>query len=138
MNRILLPVDLSQNDATTKVLEQAKKLGAVYDVGFVLLHVLDPIPHFVEAEIPKDVFEGHEKATLAKLRELAELFGIGGRSEIVVRRGRAQHEIVDVAEKTGAEIIVIASHQPRASDILLGSVAASVVRHARCSVMVLR
>ncbi len=138
MKKILLPVDIGQNEATSKVMEQAKKLADGFDVSFVLLHVLDVIPSFVEVRIPSELLKGHEQAAAAKMAELAAVYGIQDRCECVVRRGRAQHEIVRMAEETGADIIVIASHQPAASDILLGSVAASVVRHAPCSVMVLR
>ena len=37
-----------------------------------------------------------------------------------------------------ADVIVIASHDPGLADYLLGSVAARVVRHAHCSVLVVR
>lgn len=138
MNRILLPIDIGQTEATTRVLDHARKLAKGFDVGFVLLHVLDAIPAFVTAEIPADVLSGHEASAKAKLEELAKLYSLDGKCQYVVLRGRPQHEIVRVAEATGSDVIVIASHQPAASDILLGSVAASVVRHAHCSVMVLR
>jgi len=138
MNKILLPIDISQSEATTHVLDHARKLAKGFDVNFVLLHVLDPIPAMVEANIPAEVLSGHEASAKAKLEELAKIYEIDGKSQFVVLRGRPQHEILRVAESTGSDLIVIASHQPVASDILLGSVAASVVRHAHCSVMVLR
>ena len=138
MSKILLPIDIGHLDATTRVMEQARKLAAAYDVTFVLLHVMDVIPSLLEAEIPDAVLEGHERGAAAKLMELASQYGIADRAEVIVKRGKPQHEIVAAAESSGAEIIVIASHQPSAKDILLGSVAASVVRHAHCSVMVLR
>ena len=36
------------------------------------------------------------------------------------------------------DVIVMASHQPKFSDYLLGSTAARVVRHAKCSVLIAR
>ena len=46
--------------------------------------------------------------------------------------------ILDLAEKIGADLIVMASHRPELKDYLLGPNAARVVRHAECSVMVVR
>ena len=43
-----------------------------------------------------------------------------------------------VVTLAGAAMIVIASHDPGLADYLLGSVAARVVRHAHCSVLVTR
>jgi nucleotide-binding universal stress UspA family protein len=55
-----------------------------------------------------------------------------------VRFGGTYQEILAHAEKIGAELIVIGSHKPNVADYLLGSTAARVVRHARCSVYVVR
>jgi nucleotide-binding universal stress UspA family protein len=43
-----------------------------------------------------------------------------------------------VAEEKGADLIIIASHRPGLKDYFLGSTAAKVVRHAKCSVLVIR
>jgi nucleotide-binding universal stress UspA family protein len=47
-------------------------------------------------------------------------------------------EILGVAEEAGADLVVVGSHQPAMKDYLLGTNAARVVRHARCSVLVAR
>jgi len=53
--------------------------------------------------------------------------------------GEAQHhEILEMAKAKNVDLIVIASHKPGIADYLLGSVAAGVVRHAKCSVHVMR
>jgi hypothetical protein len=43
-----------------------------------------------------------------------------------------------VAEEAGADLVVVGSHRPAMKDYLLGTNAARVVRHARCSVLVAR
>jgi len=43
-----------------------------------------------------------------------------------------------VAEEAVADLIVVGSHRPAMKDYLLGTNAARVVRHARCSVLVAR
>ena len=50
----------------------------------------------------------------------------------------ADDEIVKAAQQTNCDLIVMASHRPELSDFLLGPNAARVVRHAACSVMIIR
>ena len=47
-------------------------------------------------------------------------------------------EILGVAEEVEADLIIVGSHRPVMKDYLLGTNAARVVRHARCSVLVAR
>lgn len=58
--------------------------------------------------------------------------------DVVVIEGHAGHTIVDYAAKNGVDCIVVASHRPGFQDYFLGSTAARVVRHAPCSVHVVR
>lgn len=46
--------------------------------------------------------------------------------------------ILDLARDIGADLIVLASHRPGAKDYLIGANAVHVVRHAPCSVLVVR
>jgi nucleotide-binding universal stress UspA family protein len=43
-----------------------------------------------------------------------------------------------VAEEAEADLVVTGSHRPAMKDYLLGTNAARVLRHARCSVLVAR
>lgn len=56
----------------------------------------------------------------------------------VVVEGHSGRTILDYAEETGSDLIVIASHRPGMGDMLMGSTATQVVRHAKCAVHVLR
>ena len=56
----------------------------------------------------------------------------------VVVTGNTYDEILRMAEADGAALIVIGAHQPDLRDYLLGPNAARVVRHANCSVLVVR
>ena len=47
-------------------------------------------------------------------------------------------EILGAAEEAEADLVVVGSHRPAMKDYLLGTNAARVVRHARCSVLVAR
>ena len=52
--------------------------------------------------------------------------------------GGIYHEILGEAAEWGADLIVVGSHRPVVTDYLLGSNAKTIVRHALCSVLVVR
>jgi nucleotide-binding universal stress UspA family protein len=59
--------------------------------------------------------------------------------EAHLRLGRADEEIVDVADSVGAGLIVMGSRgRGRLRRALMGSVSDSVVRHAHCPVTIVR
>lgn len=61
----------------------------------------------------------------------------GACMETVVLRGDAAVELLELAERTGAKLIAVGSHGFNfAERLLVGSVAAKLLRTARCSVMV--
>lgn len=56
----------------------------------------------------------------------------------VMLKGHSSRSLVEYASETGADLIVAGSHKPGLSDYFLGTTAARLVRHAPCTVMVLR
>ena len=56
----------------------------------------------------------------------------------VVRMGSVYNEVLGEADRISADLIVVGSHRPTMATYLLGSNAATIVRHARCSVLVVR
>ena len=63
--------------------------------------------------------------------------GVPGAGAVLVD-GHSGRTILDYAEAKSSDLIVIASHRPGMADMLIGSTAAQVVRHATCAVHVLR
>ena len=84
-----------------------------------------------------------ENATKA-LAEAAERFKatLGSKSVAVTTEvlfGSPESRIVETAEETGTDLIIMGSHGYKSWErLLLGSVSNSVVHHAPCSVMVVR
>ncbi len=74
----------------------------------------------------------------SELRRIAADHNLPETTEVLVKRGKPTTMILSVAQEIGADAIVVASHDPSIADYLLGSVAAYVVRHAHCSVFVVR
>jgi nucleotide-binding universal stress UspA family protein len=63
----------------------------------------------------------------------------GAVNETHLREGRAEEEIVKLAEEIGAGLIVLGSRgHGRLRRALMGSVSDAVVRHAHCPVTIVR
>lgn len=137
--KILVALDLEHGTANDELLQNATKLAAAEGADIDLLTVIDSAPpgvaQFMQPGYEKLVGERVE----AKLDEIAaRLDAGGGRIETSVRFGGVYNEILAHAAKTGADLIITGSHRPNVADYLLGTNAARVVRHAECSVLVVR
>ncbi len=100
-----------------------------------VMHVMPSVPAFAIKYMPEGYDAELRQTVRAELDRLAETVpgGIG-----VLHDGDAATEILGYAAGHGVDCIIIASHRPGMRDFLLGSTASRVVRHAHCSVMVLR
>lgn len=131
---ILIPVVFDNEEIIQTAFRAAKALADT-DARITLLHVVETIPVYVMDYIPTDVLTTSRASMEAKLDAMSKTFP---GSHTVITDGRAGPRISRWAEENGSDCIVIASHQPAFSDILLGSVAHHVVRHAKCAVHVVR
>lgn len=137
---ILLTVDLNEESSWKKALptavEYAKAFGAV-------LHVVTVVPDFgmnvVGGFFPDDFQEKARAEVDEKLQAFcSKHVPKDVETEQVVRIGTVYEEILETAGEIGCDLIVMASHRPELSDYLLGPNASRVVRHAGCSVLVVR
>ena len=74
----------------------------------------------------------------AKERLAERLKGEADVSSVLLESQSAGRAITEYANKHGIDCIVLASHKPGMKEFFLGSTAALVVRHAHCTVHVLR
>ncbi|HEX5796645.1 MAG TPA: universal stress protein [Geminicoccaceae bacterium] len=137
---ILVPVDLSDKHSWRKALPTAISLCETFEGK---LHLITVVPEFGLPMVGQFFPEGYE----AKLRQHAakQLRDFAAQQvpgEIECRRivaeGKVYQEIMKAADAIKADLIVMGSHRPELSDYLLGPNAARVMRHAKCSVMVVR
>jgi nucleotide-binding universal stress UspA family protein len=137
---ILLPVDLSDEHSWQRALPTAVELARTFSAG---LHVMTVVPAFglpMVGQYFPDGFEAKMRADAAKHLEdfCAARLPADLAAQRIVAEGTIYREILRAAEATQADLIVMGSHRPELSDYLLGPNAARVVRHAPCSVMVVR
>ncbi|MRU14239.1 universal stress protein [Roseovarius sp. A21] len=132
--KILVPVSFDNDRDAAGALEVAARLAGD-EAEIVLIHVMEQVPSYAISYVPQDYLVESRQAIEAELREMAGSVPKGS-SEVV--DGHSGRTIVDYAEKNGVDCIVMASHRPGMADLLLGSTAAQVVRHANCAVHVIR
>ncbi len=137
--KILIPVDIAEPEIAAPALTRAIEMAKVWGGELRLINVQSLMPAAFMDYVPAD-FDAEQK------QRAEESLAISVKSvdlppekvSSVVRFGGVYPEILSEAERWGADLIVIGSHRPAMSTYLLGSNAKTVVRHATCSVLVVR
>ena len=132
---ILVPIDMSQIEKGKAMIELAREQGGK-DAHIILLHVIEDIPGWIAAEIPSGILENSRQSAHKELQAIATAASI--KADVEIRSGNPYKTILDKADEVEADLIIVASHKPGLQDYLIGSTAAKVVRHARCSVLIVR
>lgn len=114
---------------------QAAKVLSSPDGKVTVLHVKEKIPSYAISYIPADYEADLKVAIRDRLEGLAAQFENGAG---VLIEGHSGQTILEWAEANQVDCIVIMSHRPGLQDYFLGSTAGRVVRHAQCSVHVIR
>ena len=132
---IIVPIDLDMAEKGKVMLDKVKELT---DEGgkVTVMYVVEDVPGLITAELPDELVPKAAHSARGNLGDMVKAAGIT--ADVQIRSGRPHHAIVSLADEIGADLILIASHGPVLQDYLLGSTAASVVRHAKCSVLVTR
>ena len=131
---ILIPVVLDELHDTQSSFLAAKALASE-GAAMTVLHVVEDLPTYVSSQMPADLLAANRAETERELATLAK--GLEGAKAKMVH-GHSGRTIVDYANENNVDCIVIASHIPGLQDYFLGSTADRVVRHAKCSVHVIR
>lgn len=137
--KILVPVDTQELEPAEPALQRARELAEASG-GDVRVIYVEPLPGFSMMEqLPRDFFEKHEAKAMEDLKGIAGRLGLPSeRVSIMALRGNVYDEVIVAAREFSADLIVVGSHRPSMSTYLLGSNAGQIVRHATCSVLVVR
>ena len=131
---ILVPIAFD-SDAKAEAAMAVARILAAEDANITLLHVMEHIPGYAISYMPPDYLAQSQAAIQSELDAMAAKLG---HATGLVVEGHSGRTILDWAEENGVDLIVIASHRPGMGDLLMGSTATQVVRHAKCAVHVLR
>ena len=133
---VVVPVDFS--DETERAIRAG--LARVEDPsGLHVVHVIFPLDVRTHGVLPEEASDrSREEASKAHLDELLQRIGAPtAHSAILV--GEAGLAAADYAQNVDADLIVLPSHGYHGvKRLLLGSTAERIIRHAHCSVLVLR
>lgn len=134
-SKVLVAVAPGHGDEARRAVEVARSLVAA-DGRVCVVTVMETLPQYLTVEaIAMDpaVQETQRAIADAVVQEFT-----APDMDVVVRHGYPTRMILDEAEEGGYDCIVIASAQPGWGHFFMGSTASSVVRHAHCSVHVVR
>jgi len=138
--KICCAVDFSETSRLA--VREAAELAGHSGGALVLVHVPEgPTPSAATIVAPPELFESmatEEAQKLEAVRREAEA-AAGVKVEARMLQGNPAEEIVRYARLSGADLVVIGTHGRRGlRRMVLGSVAAQVVREAHCPVLVVR
>lgn len=136
---ILVPIDTDESDVAEPGVQFAAQLAALSNGAVRMIHVLLPAPWRLQEFLPAELQVDREEAAREKMKEMAKKANVPtDYFSVTVRSGSVYDEVLSEAEAWGADLIIIGSHSPSMSTYLLGSNAQNIVRHANCSVLVIR
>jgi len=133
--KILVPIDMAQVAEGKAIIDDAIE-HAAEGAKIILLYVVEEVPNWAAISLPADLLDKSLHEAHDELKAIAN--ATGRKMDVEVRTGHSYNTILDVAEEKEVDLIIVASHRPGLQDYFLGSTAAKVVRHAKCSVLVVR
>jgi nucleotide-binding universal stress UspA family protein len=137
---ILLPIDLNEQSSWEKALPAAIEYARAFGAR---LHVVTVVPDFGMSIVGQFFPSDFAARALAAANEKLHAFVAAHvppdvSVQHVVTDGTVYERILAMADEIGIDLVVMGAHRPELRDYLLGPNAARVVRHAGCSVLVVR
>ena len=141
LKKILCALDLS--DQSESVAEYAVMLAKMSGASIVAVYAAPTLTQYTGFHVPPntidsfvgEIVSGAEKAMTQFVSENFE--GVETKAEVVV--GYAAEEILEIAAKEDADLIVMGTHGRKGIDrILFGSVAERVVKNSHVPVLTIR
>lgn len=138
---ILVPIDIIEEELTTKAVRHAVYLAKETGANLHLIHVLPIYSAIINAYSlgHPELQDQATKKTEVDMQMLVDSVELPAEKvAYTVTFGSARDEILTTAKDIKADLIVLGSRRPNMSTHLLGSTAAGVVRYAEISVLVVR
>ncbi|MBN0987262.1 universal stress protein [Amphritea pacifica] len=138
-SNILIPLDLSHKEQVVDLARIAMALAAGKPAQVNLLYVDQSFVHRAgDPQFDRALHEGHRKEALKEMEELLGDLPVNTAVNTIYRDGTAHDQILETAEQLGSDVIVMMARKPGISSYFIGSNAERVVRHAPCSVFIVR
>lgn len=141
-NSVLCAVDISNADDDVNAILAAARIASLDGAQ---LDVIAVVPDYGLSQVSSFFNKDHHDKMVVEAKKLLnELVTKSLDAEQnkkvrhIVATGRVYDEILHVAAETKPSLIVVGAHKADLADYLLGPNAARIVRHAKCSVYVVR
>jgi len=139
-NQILIPIDLAHEEQLPRLILAARKLLNTPQGRINLLYVDQSLIH--NGSYPllnEDTIKQHRVVSQYRMKSLLSQFvPENQQGRCVSRQGTVYDQILEESTKLKPDAIVMMASTPGLSNYFLGSNAEKVVRHASCSVFVIR
>ncbi|KEJ88963.1 universal stress protein [Sulfitobacter donghicola] len=139
---VLCAVDVSNGDDDINTIQAAAQMAGLDGAQ---LDVIAVVPDFGISQVGNFFNKDHHDTMVTEAKEhlnalVTKALDASQNEKVrhVIATGRAYEEVLKLADKTNAGLIVVGAHKADLADYLLGPNAARVVRHAKCSVYVVR
>lgn len=137
-SKILVAVDLDEPSSWQKPIATALALADCFGAKVALAYVVPDRVLMLQAQWSVLSVRAIMEDARIKLMKVASDHAPDRDVEEIVRSGPVYAGLIAAGEIFEADLIVLSSHRPEMKDYLLGANASRVVRHAKCSVMVVR
>lgn len=129
-DKIMVPTDGSE--FAKKAEEMALSLAEKLEATVVAVHVIDE-----KLIYPFEVMEEDGKEILSNVQKKGQKMGV--KVEEVLIFGNPRHDMKKISEKTGADLVVIASHgRTGLEKIIMGSVAENTLKTLNMPVLLVK
>ncbi len=138
MKKIIIAHDGSKQ--SEKAAKKAMEIAAGFKAAVIVVGIIPEIylTELVEMDRVRilDSLTAEARASLERVRKMAKP---GMQVKTMIKYGSPATEILAIAKKEKADLIVTGSHgRHGATKFLLGSVSSKIVDHATCSVLVVK
>lgn len=139
---VLCAVDISNGQDDVKTIQTAARMAALDGAQ---LDVIAVVPDYGMSSVGSFFSKDHhDKMVEEAKKQLNELVTVAlddtqnAKVRHIVSTGRVYEQVLKLAKKSDPELIVVGASKADFADYLLGPNAARIVRHATCSVYVVR
>jgi len=135
-SKIMVPVDLVHKESLGKALEVAGDMAKRHGADIEVVSVGGALPGKL-GHTPEEFSE----TVKAFAKDLAEKFGVPVEGDPVISHDpevETTAALMREIERTGADLVIMASHEPEVLEHVFSSHGGYIAQHAKCSVFVVR
>ncbi|EPX81637.1 universal stress protein [Litoreibacter arenae] len=139
---VLCAVDISNGQDDVKTIQTAARMAALDGAQ---LDVIAVVPDYGMSSVGSFFSKDHHDKMVEEAKKQLNELVTGALDDTqnakvrhIVSTGRAYEQVLKLAKKSDPELIVVGASKADFADYLLGPNAARIVRHATCSVYVVR